>query len=616
MAAPSSSEEAARVAPARHARVVGGRRLSARARAVLIGMGAAALVVVGAAVWLVADALRARDELVAARADLATLQSQVRDGDDAGARATIAALQARTRAADRATHGPVWAVAARLPAVGDDVDALRTVASTVDGVARRALPSLLDASRLLDAHELAPVDGRVDLAPLTRAAPGILGADQSMQAAVRQLASIDTAHLDGRVADAVDQVRAGLGDAATTASTAARAVQLLPAMLGADGTRTYLVLVQNNAEPRATGGIPGVVLLLRAQDGRVTRVEERSGGSLVLPTSLPLHADERAIFSPLLGTDMRDVTFTPDFPRTGALAKGIWEHRVGGTVDGVLSVDPGALALVLKATGPVALADGTSLTADDAVQRLLNGVYLDTPNPAAQDAWFASAAARVFDRVLDGGTNTSAVLDALADAARQGRLMVWSAHPDEEARLTGTVLGGDLRGVDGPDGVTPTSPVIGVYLNDGTAAKMGYYEDLRITGRATTCRPDGSQVVHLDVTLTNTAPADAAATLPSYVLGPTKVVPWGSVKTNALFYAPTGGRFESLRLEPGPQGAFAQIHDGLGVAVVTSILAPGQSRSFSLELVTAAGQSGAVEVRSTPLAKNDGFTRLGTACQR
>ncbi|MDM7855451.1 DUF4012 domain-containing protein [Cellulomonas alba] len=615
MAALSMRRAPEPAAPARHARDPRIARLDPRARVALLSVGAAAVVVAGAAVWLTSDALRAHDELVSARADLARLQDQVRAGDDAGARRTIAALQARTRAADRATHGPVWTLAGQLPGLGRNVDALQTVSSTVDGLTRRALPSLMDATHLLSPEALAPVDGRIDLDPLTKAAPTITGADQAMRAAVQQLAGIDTHGLNGQVADAVDQVRSGIGDAATTTATAARAVQLLPAMLGADGTRNYLVLVQNNAEPRATGGIPGVVLLLRAQDGKVTQVDERSGASLRLASSLPLDDDEKAIFSPLLGTDMRDVTFTPDFPRSAALAKGIWESKVGGAIDGVVSVDPGTLALVLQATGPVPLSDGTSLTADNAVQRLLNTVYLDIRAPQAQDDWFASAASRVFDKVLGGvGTDAQAVLDRLGEAARQGRLMIWSAHDDEQARLTGTVLGGDLRGVDGPDGLPPTSPVIGVYLNDGTAAKMGYYENLTIEGKSTACRPDGSQIVHLDIRLTNTAPADASTTLPRYVLGPTKVVPWGSVKTNVLLYGPLGGRIEGLKLDPGPQGAFAQIHHNLTVAAVTTVLAPGQSRTFSLDVSTAKGQVSDVQVRSTPLARQGGATTVGSAC--
>jgi hypothetical protein len=580
----------------------------------VLGVAGVLVLAAVAALWLVSDALRAKDALEQARTELATLQDEVRAGDDAGSRVTVASLQSHARTADHATHGPVWTLAAQLPVVGANVDALQTVSSSVDNLARRALPSLMDATRLLSPDALAPVDGRVDLDPLTKAAPQITGADQAMRATVQQLAGIDTAGLNSQVADAVDEVRAGLTKAATTTSTAARAVELLPAMLGADGPRNYLVLVQNNAEPRATGGIPGVVLLLHADDGKVTQVDERSGGSLRLAESLPLHDDEQAIFSPLLGTDMRDVTFTPDFPRSGALAKAIWEKKVGGTVDGVVSVDPGTLALVLKATGPVKLVDGSTLTADNAVSRLLNQVYLDIPNPQAQDAWFAAAAGSVFEKVLGGGADASAALDQLAEGARQGRLMVWSAHEDEQARLTGTVLSGELQGVDGPDGAPPTSPVIGVYLNDGTAAKMGYYQDLEITGKSTTCRPDGSQLVHLDVRLTNTAPADAATTLPAYVLGPSKVVPWGSVKTNVLFYGPLGGRIENVELDPGPQGVFAQIHENLTVAVVTTVLEPGRSRTFAVDFSTAKGQVSDVQVRSTPLARQGGSTVLATAC--
>jgi len=191
--------------------------------------------------------------------------------------------------------------------------------------------------------------------------------------------------------------------------------------------------------------------------------------------------------------------------------------------------------------------------------------------------------------------------------------MIWSAHEDEQAQLKGTVLSGELTGATGRPGDAPGA-VVGVYLNDGTAAKMGYYEDLTITGKATACRPDGSQLVHLDVTLTNTAPADAASKLPPYVLGPDKFVPWGSVQTNVLLYAPLGGRITTVRLDPGPQGLFAQKQDDLTVGVVTSVLPPGGARHFSVDLATAPGQTGAIQVRSTPTARQAGRVAVSAAC--
>ena len=81
--------------------------------------------------------------------------------------------------------------------------------------------------------------------------------------------AIDTTPLAPQIAAPVQELDAKIGRAARLADRASRAVRLLPPMLGADGTRRYLFLFQNNAEIRATGGIPGAFALLTADDGRL-----------------------------------------------------------------------------------------------------------------------------------------------------------------------------------------------------------------------------------------------------------------------------------------------------------------------------------------------------------
>ncbi|WP_421732392.1 DUF4012 domain-containing protein [Cellulomonas sp.] len=578
---------------------------------VLLGCGLALLVVVGLGVWLVTDALRAAGALEAARADVKDLQAQVTAGDSAAADKTLVQLQAHSSTAARSTRGPAWTLAGVLPWVGPNVRAVHTVADAVDDLAQNALPSLMQATTLVDPAALAPVDGRVDLRPLQDAAPAIVAADDSVQLTAQRLEDLDTSSLLALVAEPVETLRDQVADVAVTTATAARAALLVPAMMGAEGPRNYLVLVQNNAEQRATGGIPGSVLLLHADAGAVTVVGERAGGSLsgLAEPALPLTDAENALFGTLLGTDMRDVTFTPDFPRSGALAKAIWEQKVGGTIDGVLSMDPVALGLVLKATGPVALSDGSTLGGDDAAQTLLNQVYLDIEDPQEQDAFFSDTSRSVFSAVVGGQGDAPAVMGALAEAARQGRLMVWSADEDEQASLAPTVLGGALRGVDGD------SPVIGVYLNDGTQAKVGYYLDLTVDAEATECRPDGSQIVHAVVTLAYDAPADAAE-LPSYLVGLDDIVPLGDIRTNVLIYAPDGGGIESVRVKPEPQGLNAQLHDGLGVGARTFTLKPGESGTLDLQIVTGRKQTGNVHIRTTPTARQKGDVVLGSACEK
>jgi EpsI family protein len=79
-----------------------------------------------------------------------------------------------------------------------------------------------------------------------------------------------------------------------------------------------------------------------------------------------------------LFTDLRDVNFTPDFPRTGEITKAMVEQGLDEDVDGVISVDPVALSYILTGTGPVVLKDGTVLTDSNVVPTLLNRVYVDS----------------------------------------------------------------------------------------------------------------------------------------------------------------------------------------------------------------------------------------------
>ena len=567
------------------------------------------LVVLFAAVaWIGLDALHARADLKAAAGQVRVLQSQVAKGDKKAAAVTLTSLQRHAASARASTHGPQWTAGRALPWLGPNIAAVQTVSEVIDGLAKNAMPSLINATSLVDPQTLAPVKGRIDLAPLVKAAPGVEEADAQVQAGLGRLNAIDPGALIAPVSAPVADLQARVGKLALTTATAARAVRLLPPMLGAKGPRDYLLLVQNNAEPRATGGIPGSVILLRADHGAVTVVKQRSGSSLNLAApALPVTAPEKALFGENLATDMRDVTFTPDFPRTGQLARAIWNAQVGGNVDGVLSVDPGTLAAMLGATGPVTVPNGPPLTSQNAVPLLLNTIYLKIADPAKQDAFFSATASAVFKAVLGGQGDPAQVVRALAQSAREGRLLVWSAHPQEQALLSGTVLSGDLVGVQGH------SPVIGVFLNDGTAAKLGYYLHTDVVARTTACHPNGSQEMTIRVILKSTAPKNAAE-LPRYITGGGIVVPTGEVRTNVLLYPPKGGMVDSVRVSSGEPGVFSQNHKGFAVVGNTVQLKPGGQATIAYDVITGKGQNGIPVLRVTPRVWGKAVIRSTAPC--
>jgi Protein of unknown function (DUF4012) len=540
------------------------------------------LILVGVAAWIVYSGLRAKDNLRRAADDVAALQTQAETGNVAGERITLASLQRHAHSARLETGGPIWRLVRRTPLVGNNAAAIATVASAVDDLAQHALPSLVDTSATIDLQAIAPHDGRIDLAPIQHAAPAIVDAASAMQRVRDQVAGISTSDLVPIVRTSVLQLRSDLDAAVTTTSTAARAVTLLPPMLGASQPRTYALLFQNNAELRATGGIAGSWAIVRVDHGAVHIVKQGSAADVNSHlTGVPVPSDVAALYTNRPGTFFQDVDMAPSFPTDATLASDMFEQAYGIQVDGVISTDPVALAGLLKATGPVQLPHGGSLTSSNAVSLLLSQVYQDIQDPAQEDVFFAQAANAVFTALSAGQGDARATVKALADAAGTGRLTVWSRHPDEEKLLAGTELEGAM-----PVTEQPENPTVGVFLNDGTGAKLDYYlhENVAVTSAAS-C-PAGRVGFHVLVTLTSTVPTNAKG-LPTYVTGEPAGVPLGTMRTQVVVATPVGGSIESVTIggvrSPIGSGSESGRSDGL----VFVDLKPGETKTIDVQLVTA-----------------------------
>lgn len=578
----------------------------------LVVLGA---VVAGWAGWLLVDASTARAELSAAATSVAFLRADVLAGDAAAATESLAALRTHAAAAREATQGPHWSLGARLPWVGPNVEAVRTVADVVHVIADGPAATLLDATVLVDPGALAPSDGLVDVAQLEAAAPRVVAAYAAVRDAVDRLAAVDRDELWPVVDDAFGHALGEVADLQTSTATAARAVQLVPPMLGADGPRDYLVLVQGPAEARATGGAVDAVLLLRAEAGAVTLVDHRPGGALAGDPDpvVQLTADEEALVGGDLAAGVREVGRTPDFPRGAAIARETWRRYVDQEVDGVVAVDPATLGLILRATGPVPIsgpvgqAAGGELTAENAVDVLVGTAHATLPDPAARDTFLAASAGSVLGALLGGGADPAGLVDALAEAARRGHLLVWSAHPAEQELLAGTVMSGELRGHVGD------SPLVGVFVNDGGATSLDHFLTVEVTGEEAVCLPDGGRDVSLAVTLTHTLAPDDVAALPAHQSAAGGDDPPGGIRADVLLYAPTGGSVRDVVVGGEDPGGVAGRHDGLDAVGRTVRLAPGESVVVGVTVRVGPELPGALRVRTSPWARSD-VAPVATGC--
>jgi hypothetical protein len=552
-----------------------------RRRLVIASVAVVGAVVLAAGVVAV-DGWRARDHFRNAATLMATLRDQVASGDGPAARATLDALRNETGAARSNTSGPLWRLARHVPLVGDDLTAVATAARVLDDLAREVLPPLVEVLDSVTPATLAPRNGRVDIAALARAAPHIRAADAAIQRARQTVVAIDVETLVGPVRRGIMTLRRELEQAASQTATAARATALLPRMLGADGPRTYLVLFQNLAEVRATGGAPNAFAVVRADRGRIEMIAQGTAtndlGGFDAPV-LRLDPAMRRLYTDRLGIHPADVTFTPHFPTAATLAREMFRRRSGIVVDGVVATDPVALSYLLRATGPVALPSGDRLTADNAVDHLLSDVYAQLASPQAQDDYFAHVAKASFEALTRGDADPAAALEALARAAAERRILVWSADRADRALIAGTILEGSLPDHDGPQ------PTVGVFLNDGTGAKLSYYLVHSASVSPGACRADGRRLLRLRVTLRSTAPPSG---LSDSVVGTMGLVPLYTVRTNVLVFSPAGGSVVRASRDGHAIGIGSGRERRRQVGVVTVDLTPGAGVTLDFDLLTGA----------------------------
>lgn len=507
-------------------------------------------------------------------------------------------------AVDR-TDSVAWRLLGVLPYVGDDADAVSLVSQVVHGLAGSGLEAGVEAASHIDG--LTPRQGRIDLDAVA-ALEGPAGeAATATAAASARLAEVETQDLLGALRDGFEDLDAQLADAADVLAAAHTATELLPGLLGAEGSKTYLAVFQNNAEARSTGGLPGSVVQLSADDGEIGLVRQVPGqsfGRRATPV-LPLTDGERTLYGNFLGTFFLDAGFTPDFARAAELWSARWQERFPGPVDGVVSLDTVALSYVVGSLTAPLVVDGVQIDQDTLVEELLHRTYLRLRDPDAQDAFFGRVSSAVFDRVRSGDLDPETFLSALTRATSEGRLHFASAEDEVADALAGSSLSGPT--IDGDE------PSVLVTFDDKGADKMTYFLRARTRLEARYCL-DGRQAFELVLRLSSTAPQDAAQ-LPDYVTGRgSSANAPGELAVTVRVYTPAGGTLGDARLGGQTIEAEAQVLGERTVSSTAVRLAPGEVADLSWRLLGAPGVTTGTDLWVTPTLDSGAQDHVAPAC--
>ncbi len=127
-------------------------------------------------------------------------------------------------------------------------------------------------------------------------------------------------------------------------------------LAGADSAKTYLVVVQNNDELRATGGFISAFGLLQVRQGNITRFEFQDSYAVDnFAAGYPPPPGPLSTYMLSGYWVPRDANWSPDFPTAARQIQALYSASTGVSVDGVIAIDQQALVWMLSALGPVQL---------------------------------------------------------------------------------------------------------------------------------------------------------------------------------------------------------------------------------------------------------------------
>jgi hypothetical protein len=482
-------------------------RLAVGGSAVLLG------VMVGAfAVALVIGGSEASQGLSQARAGLAAARTGDTDTMNRDLRRAVADFDSA-----HAAFAAWYVTPSRsLPVLGYHARAFLKLSAAGQNLSRSAL----EASSHADYRSIDIVDGRIDIAKIQGLRAPLVDVSHALQQATGQVDGIDVHWLLPPLSGRVVALRHELAQASDETSTAIQAVEVAPAVLGSKGPRHYFIAFVNPAESRGSDGLMGNWAVLTADQGKLSLTRSGRAAVLALRPKAPVRtltapADYLARYGPYHPeNDLRDVTLSPDFPSVAQAIESVYPQAPGGTpIDGVLAIDPYAIAAMLKITGPVNITGlPTPLTSANAADYLVRRQYLEfdptDENKARLDV-LDDAGRRTFEAFLHTKSLRPAQLGHVFEpVVAQHRLLAMSSQPAEESFIR-------RIGMDGTFPAHPTADFLSLVTQNSGNNKMDIYLHRSTTYDVTYDPRTGAVQATVTVRLHNDAPSSG---LPAYVI--------------------------------------------------------------------------------------------------
>lgn len=447
--------------------------MPSHARRGLLSAAALLAALVGTYLWLamLAGPWRLASGLLDARTHLRKAEKALQNGAMKAARyETLSAVAAARRArAGLESSGPVMDLARSLPKIGGVLDesthfvrAAELSASAARGTLTVAEGALRGKNKIIQTDPDDPKGGaRIDI-DRVREIGGIISDVRKKIVAVRtELEAVDVARIPGLLRGSITD---GIRRAAETDAVLADAeagLAILPSVLGENEPRTYLIIMQNSAEERGTGGSALRFSPLVIDDGKPELPRGKNINLSVYDVDedrrqfpdVPLPED--AWYQRVIPDSRRfgNANFTPDWPLAARLmlAYGRAAEPEFPEVDGMIAVDPLMLQDLMPGVGRFITNYGNVISERRAVHFLLSRAYSAF---GAKDEVRKAVLRTVVERFYDGmirPAHPTELVQGFGQSLAEKHMQIWLADPRAQAFIERMDWDGGLEPAEGAD---------------------------------------------------------------------------------------------------------------------------------------------------------------------
>ena len=460
---------------------------SRRRRRWLLALGVVVLLLVAAGVFAAARYVPALDDARALRTDLEAMADRVRVAGLDLDRATMDSLETDLAAAvvrferiEALVSGdPLVALLRALPVTGPSVRGADNVVAAAGDLLDTFGEGIIIGRGFIGVREWQAAD-RTGASVLPKLLELMATSRDHAVAAGASVASARLA-LDAVPEDAAGQILA-LGDAMAERIDEygplldgyVEASSRLPSILGWDGPRRYLVLTQDPAEIRPTGGFIGSYGIVAFDRGRITERLFQDITLLDLPSDYPYLEPPQDLADYLLGPkqgwQLADANWSPDYPTSAEDALRLFTNESGDDrIDGVIALTTYTIDELLDVTGPIEVpAYGVTIAPGESTLKILQLTRVPAAPDANRKAFLSAFADTLLTSLLAVQPQAWPGLRDTVDGLRRGHhLLAWFRDPVEQALAVKSGFGGGVR-ADLGDFVYP------VDTNVAPATKLDY----------------------------------------------------------------------------------------------------------------------------------------------